>query len=95
MLQVIIIEDEPRGRETLKNLLTQYCSDIDIVGMAGSVKRVFRLYDMLIQIWFFWISNCIPVQVLKSWKMSIGLTLKLFLQQLLKIMPSVLSNSAR
>ncbi len=39
MLQVIIIEDEPRGRETLKNLLTQYCSDIDIVGMAGSVKE--------------------------------------------------------
>jgi len=39
MLQVIIIEDEPRGRETLKNLLTEYCTDINIVGMAGTVKE--------------------------------------------------------
>jgi two-component system, LytTR family, response regulator len=39
MLQVIIVEDEPRGRETLKNLLTEYCTDIEIAGMAGTVKE--------------------------------------------------------
>ena len=39
MLRVIIIEDEPRGRETLKNLLTEYCVDIEIAGMAGTVKE--------------------------------------------------------
>lgn len=39
MLQVVIIEDEPRGRETLKNLLSEYCADIEIVAMAGSVKE--------------------------------------------------------
>jgi two-component system LytT family response regulator len=38
-MQVIIIEDEPRGRETLKNLLTEYCDNIEIAGMAGSVKE--------------------------------------------------------
>lgn len=39
MLQVAIVEDEKHSRETLKNLLEEYCDDITIVGMAGSVNE--------------------------------------------------------
>jgi two-component system, LytTR family, response regulator len=38
MLKVIIIEDEAHGRETLRNLLNDYCEDIQIVSLAGTVK---------------------------------------------------------
>lgn len=39
MLKVIIIEDEPHGRETLKNLLTDYCEDISILEMCATVHE--------------------------------------------------------
>ncbi len=39
MLEVIIIEDEGHGQNTLKNLLVDYCREVRIVGIAGSVKE--------------------------------------------------------
>ena len=39
MLNVVIIEDEVRGREALKTLLTEFCEDVNVLGMAGSVKE--------------------------------------------------------
>ena len=39
MLKVLIIEDEPHGRETLKNLLNEYCDDIEIVGLCATVSE--------------------------------------------------------
>lgn len=37
MLNVVIIEDEIRSRETLKSLLTEFCDDVNVLGMAGAV----------------------------------------------------------
>lgn len=37
MLDVVLVEDEIHGRETLKNLLMEYCCDIEIIGMGASV----------------------------------------------------------
>ncbi|NJO92809.1 MAG: response regulator transcription factor [Chloroflexia bacterium] len=39
MIRAIIVEDEKRSRETLKNLLDEFCKDIEVVGMAGSVDE--------------------------------------------------------
>ena len=37
MLRIVIIDDEWKGRQTLNALLTKYCTDVAIVGMADSV----------------------------------------------------------
>ncbi len=39
MIRVVIVEDEKHSRETLKNLLTEFCTDVEIAGMAGSVEE--------------------------------------------------------
>lgn len=39
MTKAVIIEDEVKGRNNLKNLLSQHCEDIEVVGEAGSVKE--------------------------------------------------------
>lgn len=39
MLRVVIVEDEKHSRETLKNLLQEFCEGVEVVGMAGSVKE--------------------------------------------------------
>lgn len=36
--RAIIIDDEEKGRKTLFNLISEYCNNIDIVGMGESVK---------------------------------------------------------
>jgi len=38
-LNAVIIEDEPQARSALKHELAQYCSNIQIVGEAGTVKE--------------------------------------------------------
>ena len=38
MTKAIIIEDEEQGLNNLKNMLAEHCSDISIIGEAGSVK---------------------------------------------------------
>ena len=39
MIKTIIIDDEVKARETIANMLQTYCSDIEVIGMAGSVKE--------------------------------------------------------
>lgn len=36
--RAVIIDDEEKGRKTLYNLITEYCDNIEIVGMGESVK---------------------------------------------------------
>jgi len=43
MTKAIIIEDEKQGLNNLKNILAEHCSDITIVGEAGSVAEGNRL----------------------------------------------------
>lgn len=38
-LRGIIVDDEPHGRQNLRNLLATYCADVDIVGEAASVAE--------------------------------------------------------
>src|SRR5690606_12546185 len=39
VLKVVIIDDEKKSRESLKNLLMEYCTDVSIVGMADTVEK--------------------------------------------------------
>lgn len=43
MIKTIIIDDEPRGRDTLKTLLTKHCPDVSVSGEAASVVEGFKL----------------------------------------------------
>lgn len=45
MTKAVIVEDETRGLNNLKNLLAQYCSDVNIVGTATSIKEAAKLFD--------------------------------------------------
>lgn len=47
MLKVIIIEDEPHGRETLKNLLNDYCEDVEIAGLCSTVEEGIHAIETL------------------------------------------------
>jgi two-component system LytT family response regulator len=38
MIRAIIVEDELHSRETLKNLLEEFCDDIQVVGMVDAVQ---------------------------------------------------------
>ena len=38
-IRAVIIEDEEFSQKLLKNLLERYCPDIEIIGIAGSVKE--------------------------------------------------------
>ena len=38
-LKAIIVEDEKHSRETLRNLLEEFCAGVKVIGMAGSVKE--------------------------------------------------------
>ncbi|MBN2682773.1 MAG: response regulator transcription factor [Bacteroidales bacterium] len=39
MIRTIIIDDEMQGRKTLRNFINKYCSNVEIVGEAESVKE--------------------------------------------------------
>jgi len=43
MIRVVIVEDEKHSRETLKNLLNEFCNNVEIVGMAGSVDEAISM----------------------------------------------------
>lgn len=45
MLNVVIIEDEVRSQETLKSLLTEFCDDVHVLGMAGTVGEAVKLIE--------------------------------------------------
>jgi two-component system LytT family response regulator len=42
-MKAVIIEDEERSRIVLQNLLTSYCPDVEVAGMADSVEAGVRL----------------------------------------------------
>lgn len=43
VLKVLIIDDEKKSRESLKNLLLEYCTDVSIEGMADTVEKGLEL----------------------------------------------------
>src|SRR5918993_3974890 len=43
MLRVVIVEDEVHSREALKSLLTEFCEEVEIVGMASDVETAVSL----------------------------------------------------
>ena len=43
MIKAIIIEDEIKGRNNLKNLLEKYCENVQIIGEAESVESGYEL----------------------------------------------------
>ena len=42
-LNAIIVEDEASSREILRNYIRKYCSDVNLVGEAASIKEALRL----------------------------------------------------
>jgi two-component system, LytTR family, response regulator len=43
MIRSVVVDDEKPSREVLSNYLKEYCPDIEVVAMAGSVKSAFRV----------------------------------------------------
>lgn len=43
--KAIIVEDEINGRNNLKNLLSEHCPDVEVVGEAGSVEEALTLIN--------------------------------------------------
>lgn len=39
MIRAVIVEDEKHSRETLNNLIAEFCTDIEVVNMAGNVME--------------------------------------------------------
>jgi two-component system LytT family response regulator len=39
MMKAVIVEDEMHNREALKNLLTEFCDDVEVVGVGASVME--------------------------------------------------------
>ncbi|QQS28467.1 MAG: response regulator transcription factor [Sphingobacteriales bacterium] len=46
-IRTIIIDDEEGGRNTLKNLLTEFCPEVDVVGLADSAESGFKIIQQL------------------------------------------------
>ena len=42
MLRTVVIDDEKPSREVICNYLKEYCSDVDVVATASSVKTAFK-----------------------------------------------------
>jgi len=42
-MKAVIVEDEMHSRETLRNLIEEFCQDVEVAGMAGSVKEAVEL----------------------------------------------------
>ena len=45
MIKAVIVEDEIKGLNNLKNLLAKYCEDVDIIGDAGSIEDGLVLFN--------------------------------------------------
>jgi len=43
MLRAMIVEDEKHNRETLKNLIAEFCPEVEVAGMAASVEEAVPL----------------------------------------------------
>lgn len=47
MIRTIVIDDEVKARETIRNMLNTYCPDIEIIGTAGSVNEGVKLLNKI------------------------------------------------
>ncbi len=47
MTKAVIVEDEMRGLNNLKNLLAQNCSEVEVIGTAATIKEAAQLFDRL------------------------------------------------
>jgi len=45
-IKVLIVDDEPKSRNILQTIITNYCTDVDIVGQANSVENAQYLIDL-------------------------------------------------
>lgn len=43
-VKAVIVEDELKGLNNLKNLLAQYCEEVEIIGEAGSVEEALEMF---------------------------------------------------
>lgn len=43
MQQIVIVEDEPRSRKFLNDILLEHCEDIAVVGLAGNVAEAVQM----------------------------------------------------
>ncbi|MBO0342430.1 MAG: LytTR family DNA-binding domain-containing protein [Bacteroidota bacterium] len=46
VLKAVIIEDEKHGRETLKSMLEEFCKDVQVIAMAGSVEEAVKVLSI-------------------------------------------------
>ncbi|MEM1320387.1 MAG: LytTR family DNA-binding domain-containing protein [Bacteroidota bacterium] len=44
-LKAIIVEDEPKGRDTLRNMLARFCPDVALIGEAATVAQGAELIE--------------------------------------------------
>ena len=50
-IKSVIVEDEAAAREALKNYLSKYCPQVDVIGEAQNIKEaVPMLHDLLPQL---------------------------------------------
>lgn len=45
-LRAVIVEDEKHSRETLKNLLEEFCVNIEVIGLAASVSEAIEIIKL-------------------------------------------------
>ena len=43
MLQTLIIDDEKRGRELLRMVLSTHCPEVKVIGEASNIKEAYNL----------------------------------------------------
>ncbi len=46
-LTAVIVEDEPKSRDLLAQMLKEYCPEVDVVGSAGNVEEAYALITRL------------------------------------------------
>ncbi|MEM9646980.1 MAG: LytTR family DNA-binding domain-containing protein [Bacteroidota bacterium] len=47
ILNVVIVEDEKKSRETLKALLEEFCKDVKVIGMASNVDEAVKVLSVM------------------------------------------------
>ncbi|NVN16711.1 response regulator [Muricauda sp. HICW] len=46
ILKAVIIEDEKHSRETLKSMLEEFCKEVQVIAMAGSVEEAVKVLSI-------------------------------------------------
>ncbi|MDF0717599.1 LytTR family DNA-binding domain-containing protein [Muricauda sp. 334s03] len=46
ILKAVIIEDEKHSRETLKSMLEEFCKDVEVIAMAGTVDEAVKVLSI-------------------------------------------------